>query len=79
MVNVVSDTTYARYPRSVLDNLPLILFVVGLVLFATGDLLWLVRNTFNRPMNMRLTGGLVGTGVVLLTLGLVTLVASTSG
>jgi hypothetical protein len=60
----------------VLDNLPLILFGIGLVLFVAGDLLWLVRNTFNRPMNTRLTGGLVGAGVLLLCVGLIALVAT---
>lgn len=71
----MSATTYAGYARSVLDNAALILFIVGLVLFALGDLLWLVRNTFDRPMNVRVTGGLVGTGILLLSLGLVALVA----
>ncbi|MGE3962017.1 MAG: hypothetical protein AB7F65_10080 [Dehalococcoidia bacterium] len=58
-----------------LDNLPLILFVVGLALFVIGDLLWLVRNTFDRPMNLRVTGSLVGAGILLLSLGLIALVA----
>ncbi|MCB9482538.1 MAG: hypothetical protein H6674_10640 [Dehalococcoidia bacterium] len=58
-----------------LDNAALILFIVGLALFALGDLLWLVRNTFDRPMNLRVTGGLVGSGILLLSLGLVALVA----
>ena len=71
----MSATTYAAYARSVLDNAALILFIVGLVLFALGDLLWLVRNTLDRPMNLRVTGGLVGTGILLLSLGLVALVA----
>lgn len=61
------------------DQIPLILFIVGLTLFVMGDLLWLVRNTFNRPMNLRLTGGLVGSGILLLCLGLVTLVAGAAG
>lgn len=59
-----------------LDNLPLILFAIGLALFVIGDVLWLIRNTFNRPMNTRLTGGLVGTGVLLICIGLVALVAT---
>ena len=71
----ISATTYAGYARSVLDNAALILFIVGLALFALGDLLWLVRNTFDRPMNLRVTGGLVGSGILLLSLGLVALVA----
>ncbi len=58
-----------------LDNIALVLFIVGLVLFVLGDLLWLVRNTFERPMNVRVTGGLVGSGILLLSLGLVALVA----
>ncbi|MEX1021747.1 MAG: hypothetical protein WD058_01245 [Dehalococcoidia bacterium] len=49
---------------------PLVLFVSGLVLFVVGDALWLLRNTFNRPMNVRLTGALILAGVVLLTAGL---------
>ncbi|MDA0271479.1 MAG: hypothetical protein O2798_11025 [Chloroflexi bacterium] len=52
------------------DQLTLALVVTGLVLFVVGDLLWLVRNTFSRPMNMRLTGGLIATGIVLISLGL---------
>jgi hypothetical protein len=60
----------------VLDRLPLILFIAGLILFVVGDLLWLVRNTFNRPMNVRVTGGLVMSGVGLLCLGLIALVAT---
>ena len=67
---------YSGYPQAVLDNLPLVLFAVGLALFVIGDVLWLVRNTFNRPMNTRLTGGLVGVGVVLICAGLVALVAT---
>lgn len=62
-----------------LDNIALILFIVGFVLFVVGDVLWLVRNTFNRPMNVRVTGGLVGSGILLLSAGLVALVASTAG
>ena len=46
-------------------SIPITLLVTGLALFALGDLLWLVRNTFKRPMDMRLTGGLVGVGVAL--------------
>ncbi len=59
-----------------LDDLPLILFGIGLVLFVVGDVLWLIRNTFNRPMNARVTGGLVGSGVLLLCVGLIALVAT---
>ncbi len=59
-----------------LDNVALILFAVGLALFVVGDVLWLVRNTFNRPMNTRLTGGLVGIGVLLICAGLIALVAT---
>jgi len=71
----ISGTTYAAYPRSVLEHLPLVLFGIGLVLFVAGDILWLVRNTFDRPMNIRVTGGLVGSGILLLSAGLVALVA----
>lgn len=59
-----------------LDNLPLILFAIGLALFVVGDVLWLVRNTFNRPMNMRLTGVLVGAGILLICVGLIAVVAT---
>jgi|GEM_PF-3695345 len=48
---------------------------MGLVLFVVGDILWLVRNTFDRPMDVRVTGGLVGSGILLLSAGLVALVA----
>lgn len=58
-----------------LEHLPLVLFGIGLVLFVAGDILWLVRNTFDRPMNIRVTGGLVGSGILLLSAGLVALVA----
>ena len=59
-----------------LDNLPLILFAIGLALFVVCDVLWLVRNTFNRPMNTRLTGSLVGSGVLLICIGLIAVVAT---
>lgn len=52
------------------DTLLLVVFLAGLAMFVVGDILWLVRNTFNRPMNLRLTGGLVIGGVVLLSFGL---------
>ncbi len=48
----------------------LTLFLVGLAMFIVGDVLWLLRNTFERPMNVRLTGGLVGGGVALISVGL---------
>lgn len=67
------------YPARVPDLLPLALFAVGLTLFVVGDVLWLVRNTFSRPMNLRLTGGLVVSGVILMGLGLAALVASDAG
>jgi len=63
----------------VLDHIPLTLFIIGIVLFAIGDLLWLVRNTFDRPMNIRVTGGFVGSGIVLLSLGLIALVVDAGG
>ena len=62
-----------------LDQLPLILFGIGIVLFVIGDVLWLVRNTFDRPMNVRVTGGLVGSGILLLSAGLIALVATAGG
>jgi hypothetical protein len=49
---------------------PLPLFILGLVLFVGGDVLWLLRNTFDRPMNLRVTGGLVFGGVALMSVGL---------
>jgi len=52
------------------ETAPLILFIAGLVLFVAGDALWLLRNTFNRPMNLRLTGALVAGGIVLISIGL---------
>lgn len=62
-----------------LEHLPLVLFGIGLVLFVVGDVLWLIRNTFDRPMNIRVTGGLVGSGILLLSAGLVALVADAGG
>ncbi len=55
-----------------MDTLTLALVVGGLVLFVVGDVLWLVRNTFDRPMNLRVTGSLVGVGIALMSLGLLT-------
>lgn len=57
-----------------MDTLALALFIGGLILFVIGDVLWLLRNTFNRPMNLRITGGLVGSGVLLICLGLIAFV-----
>lgn len=57
-----------------MDTLALALFIGGLILFVIGDVLWLLRNTFNRPMNLRITGGLVGGGVLLICLGLIAFV-----
>ncbi|MCK9485911.1 MAG: hypothetical protein M0R73_04305 [Dehalococcoidia bacterium] len=57
-----------------MDTLTLALFLVGLALFIVGDVLWLLRNTFDRPMNVRVTGGLVASGVALISLGLLFLV-----
>jgi len=59
-----------------MDALTLPLMLTGLVLFVVGDVLWLVRNTFKRPMDVRVTGGLVGAGVLLMGAGLITLIAS---
>lgn len=61
-----------------MSNAPLILFLAGLALFVAGDALWLLRNTFKRPMNVRVTGGLVAGGVLLMVIGLVILVASSA-
>ncbi len=59
-----------------MDSIALALLVSGLALFVAGDALWLVRNTFKRPMSMRITGGLVGAGVLMMVAGLAALVAS---
>lgn len=53
-----------------IETVPLLLFLGGLALFVAGDVLWLLRNTFNRPMNLRLTGGLVGGGIAAISMGL---------
>jgi len=53
------------------DTAPLVLFIAGVVLFVLGDILWLVRNTFSRPMNLRLSGGMVAVGIALISIGLV--------
>jgi hypothetical protein len=52
------------------EQLTLILFLAGLAMFIVGDLLWLVRNTFNQPMHIRVTGGLIAGGMLLITIGL---------
>jgi predicted acyltransferase len=52
------------------DTAPLVLFIAGVVLFVLGDILWLIRNTFSRPMNLRLSGGMVGVGIALISIGL---------
>lgn len=52
------------------------LLVSGLVLFVAGDVLWLVRNTFHRPMDLRVTGALVTIGVLLMGAGLVSIVVT---
>lgn len=44
--------------------------LVGLALFVIGDLMWLVRHTLSRPMNMQVTGGFVAAGVALMVIGL---------
>lgn len=62
-----------------MDNVPIWLFGVGIALFVIGDLLWLMRNTLNRPMNLKLTGTLVGVGVACLTTGLVMWAVSAGG
>ena len=66
------------YAPGVLDTLTLILFLGGLALFIVGDVLWLLRNTFDRPMSVRVTGTLVGGGVAMISLGLL-LFALTAG
>ncbi len=59
-----------------MDGITPWLLVSGIVLFVAGDLLWLVRNTFQRPMDIRLTGSLVALGVMLIGAGLVSLVVA---
>lgn len=56
--------------------LSMLLMLAGLALFVVGDVLWLLRNTFSRPMDMRVTGTLVFGGVGLMSLGLLTRVIS---
>ena len=46
----------------------------GLALFIAGDVLWLARNTLSRPMDIRITGGLVAAGVLLMGAGLLSIV-----
>ena len=48
-----------------MHTLRLVLVLAGLALFVAGDALWLMRQTLNRPMNVRVTGGLVGAGIAL--------------
>lgn len=56
------------------DGLTLTLFVAGLVLFVAGDVLWFARHMRDRPMSIRVTGGLIGAGVLLIGLGMLRLV-----
>ena len=58
------------YPRSVIDGLTLALLVSGLVLFVVGDILWFARHMRDRSMDLRMTGGLVGAGVLLIGIGM---------
>jgi uncharacterized membrane protein YidH (DUF202 family) len=67
-----SSGPYAREgERCRLSNTVALLFIlVGLALFVIGDLMWLVRHTLSRPMNMQVTGGFVAVGVALMVVGL---------
>jgi hypothetical protein len=56
------------------DGLTLALFVTGLVLFVAGDVLWFARHMRDRPMDVRLTGALIGGGVLIIGLGMLRLV-----
>jgi hypothetical protein len=57
-----------------MTGLPLILILVGLALFLAGDVMWLARNTMSRPMDIRVTGSLVGLGVLVMGAGLLVFV-----
>lgn len=54
-----------------MKTLALALIIPGVVLFAAGDLIWLVRNTFSRPLPMRTAGALIILGIAFIGAGLV--------
>ena len=45
-------------------------FLVGLVLFLAGDVVWMLSRRREEPLDLRLTGGLVFGGVAVMGLGL---------
>jgi hypothetical protein len=51
----------------------LLAFLVGLGLFAAGDAVWMLSRRREQPLDLRLTGGLVLVGVLVMGLGLVLL------
>ena len=53
-----------------MHTLRLVLAVTGIALFVAGDLAWLLRQTFDRPISMRVSGTLLGSGVVLFAIAL---------
>ncbi len=48
-------------------------FLIGLLLFLAGDVVWMLSRRRDEPLDLRLTGGLVFGGVALMVLGLVLL------
>lgn len=62
------------YSRPVNDGLTLVLLITGLLLFVAGDIMWFARHMMDRPMEIRVTGSLVGAGVLLIGLGMLRLV-----
>ena len=62
--------SWLPYPEAMAGTLALLFLVSGIVLFVIGDFLWLIQVTMSRPMNVRVTGGLVLGGVVLIAIGL---------
>ena len=51
----------------------LLAFLVGLVLFLAGDVLWALSQRRKEPLDLRLTGGVILAGVAVMLLGLVLL------
>lgn len=53
-----------------MDVVIYVLLAVGMLLFLAGDLWWFARYSLNRPMEMKRTGVLVGSGVLLISIAL---------
>lgn len=62
------------YPRPVIDGLTLTLLAVGLALFVLGDVMWFARHMRDRPMSIRVTGSLIGGGVIIIGIGMLRIV-----